>query len=442
MKKYSIKRLSSLSNNLIRLNGVTYYSTPAFQSAKEDQILKEITSSGGQRKVNLDNFKRLVQRETLESPINKREIKSKDSIIFTNKESDREINCFLSKSLSGLLFRESYNEVNSIILSVLSKYKSINRDSTWNYFSKKIEGILNIFVSMPSNQKELPEVIKALTEISESTRVFLGVSCKINIVLPSSGKVSFKQKEYSSTALLGLFLGRIALGTITSNMIKSMTKRNTYSKDVERRLLNWAKKKKDLMIINLGDSSYYINREVLMESKQLYSNIMENSNSKDPRNADDYLKLALEQGKDLVVYSDTNSTVVLAHEIGHYIVSRKKFLKRLQDGTLLRNLSKSDILITFIAILLGLSGHFVASMLSALVLKSPLLISEFAASYYGIKLLKEVGCSKEDINKAKDDFRRAYITYLNNALGISITGATASVVGQRMDLPANMPEII
>ena len=179
-----------------------------------------------------------------------------------------------------------------------------------------------------------------------------------------------------------------------------------------------------------------------MESKQLYSNIMENSNSKDPRNADDYLKLALEQGKDLVVYSDTNSTVVLAHEIGHYIVSRKKFLKRLQNGTLLRNLSKSDILITFIAILLGLSGHFVASMLSALVLKSPLLISEFAASYYGIKLLKEVGCSKEDINKAKDDFRRAYITYLNNALGISLTGATASVVGQRMDLPANMPEII
>lgn len=441
MKTYGIKRLSSLSNNLIRLNGVTYYSTPAFQSAKEDQVHREIYSER-RRKINLDNFKRLVQKEILESPINKREIKSKDSIIFSGKESDREVNCFLSKSLSGLLFRESYDEVNSIILSVLSKYKSTNRDSTWNYFSKKIEGVLNIFVSLPSNQNELSEIIKTLTEISESTRVFLGVSCKINIVLPSSGKVSFKQKEYSSTALLGLFLGRIALGTITSNMIESMTKRNTYSKDVERRLLNWAKKKKDLMIINLGDSSYYINREVLMESKQLYSNIMENSNSKDPRNADDYLKLALEQGKDLVVYSDTNSTVVLAHEIGHYIVSRKKFLKRLQNGILLRNLSKSDILITFIAVLLGLSGHFVASMLSALVLKSPLLISEFAASYYGIKLLKEVGCSKEDINKAKDDFRRAYITYLNNALGISLVGATASVVGQRMDLPSSMPEII
>ena len=105
MKKYSIKRLSSLSNNLIRLNGVTYYSTPAFQSAKEDQILKEITSSGGQRKVNIDNFKRLVKKETLESPINKRLVRSKDSIIFTNKESDQEVNCFLSKSLSGLLFR-------------------------------------------------------------------------------------------------------------------------------------------------------------------------------------------------------------------------------------------------------------------------------------------------------------------------------------------------
>ena len=124
MKKYSIKRLSSLSNNLIRLNGVTYYSTPVVQSAKEDQVHREIYSER-RRKINLDNFKRLVQRETLESPINKREIKSKDSIIFSNKESDREVNCFLSKSLSGLLFRESYDEVNSIILSVLLSFKNL-----------------------------------------------------------------------------------------------------------------------------------------------------------------------------------------------------------------------------------------------------------------------------------------------------------------------------
>jgi hypothetical protein len=441
MKNYSIKRLRRSSNKLIEMNGVTYYKTPKTQSSTEDQVHKEIYSDK-KRKVDIDLLKNIISRGRIESPANKRPILSKNSIIFTNKKSDREINCFLSKSLSGLLFEESLEDVNLVILSVLHKYKSLNESSTWNYFSKKKDNSFNIYISLPRSSKELDEIVKVLTEIAESTKVFLGYSCKINIVLPRSQKVSFKQKEYSTSALIGLVLGRIALGTITSSMVESLSRKNSYSRDVERRLLGWAKKKKDLMVINLGDSSFYINKNTFEREKELYSNIMESGDSKNPRSIDDYLKKAFEQGKDLVVYSDINSSVVLAHELGHYLVSRKKFLRKIQDGAFLRILSRSDLLITFIAILLGLSGHFVASMLSALVLKSPTLISEFAASYYGLKLLKEVGCSEKDINKARDEFKRAYVTYLNGALGISLTGASFSILGQNLSLPDDMPDLI
>lgn len=424
MSKYSIKRLSSIKDNYLRLNGVSFYSAMKSSSAPEEQVHREIYSDN-KRKLDLVKFKSVIQKTTISSPINQRIIDSESTIKFTKDEDDREINCFLSSNQSGFLFTESIDLINSIILAVLTKYKNQNKSSSWNYFSKKKDGILHIYVSLPTLTSEYEQIVQILTEISEATRVLAGYFCKINIVLPKM-KTVFKQKEYSSLAILGgVIIGRHILGLISNQMIKSMTKKNTYSLDVENKLLGWANKQKDLMVINLGDNSFYVNQRVLSEDKGVCQEIMKNGNSDNPKTVDDFLKISIENNKDLVVYSDTNSTVVLAHELGHYLVSKKRFLKRLQNSTFFRVISKSDLFILFVAVILGITGHLAAGVISALLMKSPELISEFCASYYGLKLMKDLGCKEEDLNKAKSDFKKAYITYLNNAVGLSLYGVSS-----------------
>lgn len=438
-KKFHFRRLSqSWKNKFIDINGVTYYGDSKNSSGSEESVYDEIYSSG--RRIDLNYFRGLVLKSTLESPFNKRPIKSKDIIQFSKKEYSDEINCFISKKSSGFLFSEEYSDVNEIILSVLTKYKKNNPNSTWNYFSKKREKSLDIFISAPKRKDELNDLINLFTEISEVIRVIVGVQCKINIVLPNSSG-STKQKEYSLSLGIGVFLSSIVLNKVSQELVKALTKGNTYSRDTEKRLLGWAKKQKDLNVINLGDSSFYVSRKVLEKDKKTTEAIMKEGISEKPRNITDYLKKSLEEDKDLVVYSDSNSSCILAHELGHYIVSKKRFLKRLQNGVFFRTISKHDWFIAFVAIILGVSGNVVPGILAAILMKSPELISEFAASYYGMKLLKETGCSKKELEKAKSDFRKAYFTYINNTLGISLNGITGGILGDHYNL-GSMPDII
>lgn len=438
-KKFHFRRLSqSWKNKFIDINEVTYYGDSKKSSGSEESVYDEIYSSG--RRIDLNYFRGLVLKNTLESPFNKRPIKSKDIIQFSKKEYSDEINCFISKKSSGFLFSEEYSDVNEIILSVLTKYKRNNPNSTWNYFSKKREKSLDIFISSPKRKDELNDLINLFTEISEVIRVIVGVQCKINIVLPNSSG-STKQKEYSLSLGIGVFLSSIVLNKVSQELVKALTKGNTYSRDTEKRLLGWAKKQKDLNVINLGDSSFYVSRKVLEEDKKTTEAIMKEGVSEKPRNITDYLKKSLEEDKDLVVYSDSNSSCILAHELGHYIVSKKRFLKRIQNGVFFRTISKHDWFIAFVAIILGVSGNVVPGILAAILMKSPELISEFAASYYGMKLLKETGCSKKELEKAKSDFRKAYFTYINNTLGISLNGITGGILGDRYNL-GSMPDII
>ena len=105
-------------------------------------------------------------------------------------------------------------------------------------------------------------------------------------------------------------------------------------------------------------------------------------------------------------------------------------------------ISRSDVFIGFVSVVLGVSGNMVAGIISAILMKCPVLITEFAASYYGFRLMKKLGCSKEDLKKAKSDFRKAYVTYINNALGLSLASIWGQSLGDTLELPEILPDII
>lgn len=445
--KYRIKRLSS-SNNYIKLNGVSFYKHTWESSCSLNEFNDIIKSS--KNKLDINALRQEVLRGRFDSPFNRRPLKISDYIVFSNKKIEGEVNIGISKNLDffGFFGEKSNSFIVDIVLSVLTKYKNEFPKSTWQFISqenKKNRSYCDIFISSPHKREEYTTISNIFAEIAEAIKVLVGYKCIVNIILPKNSP-RFKQKEYSATLLIpvaaSIALGKFVLNKVSESLVKSMTEGNTYSRDTEKRLLSWAFKKKDLLVTNIGDSSFYVDRGYYESNPRAREALMKNGNSENPRTSTDYLKLAISQDKDLVVYSDANSSVVLAHELGHYIVSRKKFLRKLQNSQLWRTLSRSDRFISFIAILLGLTGNVVAGVLSTLLMKCPVLISEFAASYYGLKIMKEVGCSKGDIEKAKSDFRKAYMTYMNGALGMSLTSVWAGSLGKVAELPTEMPELI
>ena len=440
---FKLKRHSSL-NKFVGINGVTFYN----QSKKESCSYEDFIKLADSKKNVLDEttLKQSILRGTLSSPFNKRPLRTKDLVVISNKKVPGELNFVVSDNLTclgsfdGGIFSEPVN----IMLSVLTKHKKENPHSTWEYTSKTNQvnkKLYNILITLPSKKTEYLAFINMFAEMAEVIKVVMGYKCVVNIVLPKK-TIKFKQKEYSLILpiTLGAYIGSEILNHVSRSMLTALTEGNIYSPDVEKKLLGWAEKHKDLLVANIGDGSFYITREYYERNIKQKEKLLKSGNIKTPRTSTDYLAKAVSEDKDLVVFSDTNSTVVLAHELGHYIVSKKKFLKKLQNGPFWGFISRSNAFVAFVGLILGLTGNMVAGIISTILMKCPELISEFAASYYGMKLMKEVGCSKEDLKKAKSDFRKAYITYLNGALGLSLTSIWGSVLGDTAEL--KLPELL
>lgn len=444
-KGFKLKRHSSL-NKFIGINGVTFYN----QSKKESCSYEDFIKLADSKKNVLDEttLKQSILRGTLSSPFNKRPLRTKDLVVISNKKVPGELNFVVSDDLTCLgSFDEGiFSEPVNIMLSVLTKHKKENPNSTWEYTSKTNQinkKLYNILITLPSKKTEYLAFINMFAEMAEVIKVVMGYKCVVNIVLPKK-TIKFKQKEYSLIlpVTLGVYIGSEILNHVSRSMLTALTEGNVYSPDVEKKLLGWAKRQKDLLVANIGDGSFYITREYYERNIKQKEKLLKSGNIKNPRTLTDYLAKAVSEDKDLVVFSDTNSTVVLAHELGHYIVSKKKFLKKLQNGPFWRFISRSNAFVAFVGLILGLTGNMVAGIISTILMKCPELISEFAASYYGMKIMKEIGCSKEDLRKAKSDFRKAYITYLNGTLGLSLTSVWGSVLGETIEIPTKLPELL
>ena len=445
-RSFKLKRHSS-SNGFIGINGVTFYNHLKKESCSYEDFIKLADS-----KMNVldeTTLKQSILRGTLSSPFNKRPLRTKDLVTISNKKVQGELNFVVSDDFTCLgSFDEGvFSEPVNIILSVLTKHKKENPQSTWEYTSKTNQDnkkLYNILITPPSKKTEYLAFINMFAEMAEVIKVTMGYKCIVNIVVPKKS-IKFKQKEYSVIfpVTLGVYIGSKILNEVSKAMLASLTKGSVYSSSVESKLLGWATKQKDLLVANVGDSSFYVTREYYENNIKEKRKLLKDGNVKNPRTSIDYLAKAINEEKDLVIYSDSNSSVVLAHELGHYIVSKKKFLKKLQNGPFWRFISRSNIFIGFVGLILGLTGNILAGVISTILMKCPQLISEFAASYYGMKIMKETGCSKEDLAKAKSDFRKAYITYLNSALDLSLTSIWGGVLGDTVEISAmKMPDLI
>jgi Zn-dependent membrane protease YugP len=219
------------------------------------------------------------------------------------------------------------------------------------------------------------------------------------------------------------------MGRLSKNLNELGKKK--YSKDKFDKLLNYCEKiaKGNVYFVALGPISCYLDPQMI--KKNGIEELKKEADSSRLRTMSDWILKAYEDKKHLIFYSDLDSPIALAHEFGHYLEAIDGTLGRIQ-----RNDKKgifSSGFVGFLAFILGLFGSVgeIIGTVSAMAMKSPLLLTEWMASYKGLKLMEESKIfTAEELKHTKQYFKTAWKTYLSS----SYATATMSSMGRLTSL--------
>ena len=227
-------------------------------------------------------------------------------------------------------------------------------------------------------------------------------------------------------------VGKILLGVLNTKLIGILEKHSIKDNRLTESLISLIPKDENILVGNIGDTSFYFNPSNLTkQSKKLmldaFSKIGVDPDKLDSMNS--YLMHSIKYDKKLIVISPSNGCEALAHELGHFFIDYNKgFMKTLQSNIVISLISKSDLVSTVSSFALSLFGKDSLSVIVPLIVKSPLLVTEFTASKVGLDLLKKAGATEEQINRSKKNLASAWGTYLSYTLGVSLTGMVYSPI--------------
>lgn len=372
-------------------------------------------------------------------PANNREYSSKDYVFVggTSDNFDKDFD-IIAKVYDGIIeFPEG--DFYAALSGILPKYHTPK--STWQYrFVQSGYNPPRPLISVPTNPKDWEEICKALTEFAVFLKLFSGCWFKIFIV-PNKVESPY-QKYFSNVTSLVSFIPSIInagynfigypliMGKLAESMIKS--NRGDVKPNLRDKILRFGERKyKDIYFVNLGTGSCFINPQHISDIEP----IREIADSSRLRTMLDWILKGYEDNKYVIFYSDLDLGVAIAHEIGHYLIDKDGTLSKIQKGN--KSGLLSDGFISFFGFLAGFLsssvleggvGGAVAGWTEALatatglLLKSPLLFSEYMASYRGLDVMREAGCSEEDIKMAWKFFKTAWGTYIASAAHTASSG--------------------
>lgn len=302
-----------------------------------------------------------------------------------------------------------------------------------------MKSYIKLRISVPANSNDWTDILGGLLDIMLLLRSFLGNIYKL--VFIEKGNQVFgnsKKRKLFSVNMIPFFIGAAAskmLYIVKQHMKSSVkldwdsSRKVTYSSNLMQKLVDYCDKKfKDKLIIGqIGAGSYYIDlTNNLSLLKDLKDTKFLKENNIDPtrlRCEMDYWAKGVIEGKDVICYSENDPVPALAHEIGHFLENNDKYLGPIQRASHRGVFSTGFV--TFLSILFGLiSASPIAStikLITGTILKFPELVKEFMASYYGLELLRIVGASKSDLEKAEFALKAAFKTYIIFVLDLSTT---------------------
>lgn len=348
----------------------------------------------------------------------------------------------LTISNNSEIFRKISKELSPQILKGLCVTVTKENSFTWDIEYKDFK----YFIKYPKNEKGWKEIIVSLSYLCQLVSFKTSTFLRFYIVQEGiNGRqklfTSFLNKYGVSLANLGYhYIGYPLIKERISKKLNEITKENIKSDgQVLRKLLQYGKSLKDLYMVNLGAETCFINPSRL--EQDYVQGLVEGGAIPDRcRTLDDWLVRSYIDKKSLIIYSDLDSYLSIAHELGHYEIDKEDIWGKLQihSGVV------DSLLMNAIQFIFGFgSGAFsktatssklegvgtIVSMLS----RTPVLAFEFIASYRGLKILERIGVSSDVMERAREFFKLAYYSYLAGTLdmGTSITKGRLLGIGMK-----------
>lgn len=250
----------------------------------------------------------------------------------------------------------------------------------------------------------------------------------------------YKDIIKSGSAIVGKILAR----SINTKLVSLLKKYSTVDKKLTESLISLIPNRDDFLIGFIGDDSFYFNPSLLTKrEKELAISAFKDSKIDSDKldSVSSYLMNSIEHDKKLIITSTSSGVEATAHEIGHAFNDMKLWSKVLQ-GRVVSSISKADLVTMVSSFVLSLFGKESLSVLVPLIVKSPLLTTEFTASKIGLDLLKKAGATEEQINRSRKALASAWGTYLSYSLGVSLTGMAYSPVLKSLAFSDNKTYIL
>lgn len=220
----------------------------------------------------------------------------------------------------------------------------------------------------------------------------------------------------------------LGVGPITNILMTSLAEEIHESrfkdKNIEKKLLSLLPG--DVIICDLGMDSFYLNPEVMsdkLRDELINLSDKEGINTINPTSLNGFVIKSVKEQRRLIVKSDNDPTAALAHEIGHLVHDDTKLGNVLQSRSWLRGKDRLNKIISMGTYMFTKSVSL--TLLAPVVLGSPILYNEFMASYYGLNLLKKVGCTEAQLEEAKKLLSCAWGTYLTGLVHHGASGLMA-----------------
>ena len=270
--------------------------------------------------------------------------------------------------------------------------------------------------------KNWDELLKAFTEFLVFLRLFVGV--EFRIYFHDSKEPAQYQKEFSSIitfipTILNLGYNQFGYDKVQKQLhLKISNIKKPYNTSFDNRFRGYVEKTyPDLVIVKLGTGSCYINPNNIPDDVKEAIKKDTRINSKRLRTVPDWVLWGIENKKHLIFSNELDNALCLCHEVGHYLIEKEGGNNQYLQRHTKKGLTDRDF-IRFCGFILGLFGPVgeIAGIISTFFLKSPLLYSEFLASYKGLQVLKAAGGTKEEIEEAEKLFKAAWGSYLNGAV--------------------------
>ena len=401
-------------------------------------------------------FKSVIGTAMINHPASHRDYISKDWIEIGKGKVVQDFDLVFKVCKNGLIVAPEFDQY-LLLLYTLSKYCNGEFDYK---FVERGSNFPAPLITVPKDKTGIEALVMALTEFLVGLKLFTGNIYKIRLVeedVTEAKNFSVIEKITQYIPSIASALYKLIIQPIMKKRVEmkwDKANKASYTPALIPNLTKYIEKeyKTKLVVADCTPFSYFLNltqgkdaeklREMLKDPKSL---AMNNIDPNRKRCAMDWWAYGAQgidndgKPRDVILISDLDPVPAIFHEVGHFFQNNEKWLGSLQRAS--HSGVFSDEFVTLSSFLLGFMGSMaksavpeVVSYVTSLLLKFPLLQSEFMASYYGLQLMKKLGATEKDLTNAKYALKTAFSTYVMGVINKGANSGYGRLTGELLKM--------